>query len=54
MTNESLWRKLKYDARKQGKANKSSLSKSLFDITMVLLAVIVIISAVHYLSLWRW
>lgn len=54
MTNEYLWRKLEYEARKQRKANKLSLSSRLFDITIGLLAGIAFISAVYYLSIWRW
>ncbi len=54
MNNEYLWRKLEYDYRKQRKTNKLSLSYRLFDIAIGLLAGIMYLSAVYYLSLWRW
>ena len=54
MNNEYLWCKLEYEAHKQRKANKSSLSGRLLNIVIGLLAGIAFISAVYYLSLWRW
>jgi len=54
MNNEYLWRKLECEARKQRKANKLSLSNRLFDIAIGLLAGLIYLSAVYYLSLWRW
>ena len=54
MTSESLWHKLECEARKQRKANKLSLSSRLYDITIGLLAGLMYLSAVYYLSLWRW
>jgi len=54
MNNEYLWRKLENEAHKQRKANKLSLSYRLFDIAIGLLAGIAFISAVYYLSIWRW
>ncbi len=54
MTNEYYWRSNEYYYRKQRKANKLSLSYRLFDIAIGLLAGIVNLLAVYYLSLWRW
>ncbi|KKN72817.1 hypothetical protein LCGC14_0406720 [marine sediment metagenome] len=42
------------DYRKQRKANKLSLSYRLYDIAIGLLAGLIYLSAVYYLSIWRW